>query len=160
MSEPDRPGSSPPLPHERRDRNERLLTDDQLPATVAQFKGLRRWLIVAGVWAVAATALAVFALIQANQEDEAGREEAAGELGRVQRQLNNRIDDLEQRIEGLPTSDDVSSLDDRLAKVEDDAAKSTQDVERLNNRVDDLEGRVDELEQAQETATTTTETAP
>jgi TolA-binding protein len=155
MGEPDRPGSSLPV-----GRSERLLSDDQLPATVSQFKSLRRWLIVAGVWAVAATAIAVFALIQANQEDEAGRQEAAGELGRVQRQLNNRIDGLEERIEGLPTSDDVASLDDRLSQAEDDASKATQDVERLNNRVDDLEGRVDELEQAPDTSTTPTETTP
>jgi predicted nuclease with TOPRIM domain len=157
MSAPDRPGAPPPV-----GRSERLLTDDQLPATVGQFKSLRRWLIVAGVWAVAATALAVFALVQANQEDEEGREQAAGELGRVQGQLNNRLDDLEQRIEGLPTSDDVSNLEDRLGQVEDDASRATQSVERLGNRLDDLEGRVDQLEQdvADSDTGTQTETAP
>jgi TolA-binding protein len=142
MSEPDRPGSQPPV-----GRSERLLTDDQLPATVGQVKSLRRWLIVAGVWAVAATALAVFALIQANQQDEEGREQAAGELGRVQSQLNNRIDDLEQQINGLPTSEDVSNLEDRLGQVEDDSSQAGQSAQRLGNRVDDLEGRVDQLEQ-------------
>jgi TolA-binding protein len=156
MSELDRPGAQPPV-----GRSERLLTDDQLPATVGQFKSLRRWLIVAGVWAVAATALAVFALVQANQEDEEGRQQAAGELGRVQSQLNNRIDDLEQRIEGLPTSDDVSNLDDRLAQAEDDTSKASQSVERLGNRMDDLEERMDQLEQEADSGTgTETETAP
>jgi archaellum component FlaC len=141
MSEPDRP-------------------DEQRPATVAQFKGLRRWLIVAGVWAVAATALAVFALIQANRADDEGREQAVGEVGRVQRQLNERIDEVERRVEGLPTSADLSALEDRLGQVEDDASRATQDVERLGNRIDDLEGRVDELEQEAGTNTTTTETTP
>jgi septal ring factor EnvC (AmiA/AmiB activator) len=156
MSEPDRPGAQPPA-----GRRERLLTDDQLPASVGQFKSLRRWLIVAGIWAVAATALAVFALIQANQQDDEGREQAAGELGLVQRQLDNRIDGLEQRIEGLPTSDDVSNLENRLGQVEDDASQATQDVERLGNRLDDLEGRVDQLEQAPAAKDgTDTETAP
>jgi septal ring factor EnvC (AmiA/AmiB activator) len=156
MNEPDRPGAQPPA-----GRRERLLTDDQLPASVGQFKSLRRWLIVAGVWAVAATALAVFALIQANQQDDEGREQAAGELGRVQRQLDNRIDGLEQRIEALPTSDDVSNLENRLGKVEDDASQATQDVERLGNRLDDLEGRVDELDQAPAAEDgTDTETSP
>ena len=134
--------------------------DEQRPATVAQFKGLRRWLIVAGVWAVAATALAVFALIQANRADDEGRDQAVGELGRVQRQLNERIDNLERRVEGLPTSADLSALEDRLGQVEDDASQATQDVERLSNRVDDLEGRVDELEQEAETTTAPTETTP
>lgn len=155
MTEPARPGSQPPP-----GRGERLLADDQLPATVAQFKSLRRWLIVAGVWAVAATALAVFALIQANQEDEAGREEAAGQIGRIERQLNDRIDDLEQRIEGLPSSENVANLEDRLGQVEDEASGAAQDVERLGNRVDDLESRVDRLEQSQADTNTETETAP
>jgi TolA-binding protein len=160
MNEPDRPRSQPPA-----GRSERLLTDDQLPATVGQFKSLRRWLIVAGVWALAATALAVFALIQANQEDEAGREQARGELGRVQEQLNDRIDGLEQQIEELPTSDDVSNLEDRLAQVEDDAAQASQSAQRLGNRVDDLEGRVDQLEQdvdnlSEQGTGTDTETTP
>jgi septal ring factor EnvC (AmiA/AmiB activator) len=142
MSEPDLPG-------------------EQRPATVAQFKSLRRWLIVAGVWAVAATALAVFALIQANRADDEGRKQAVGELGRVQRQLNERIDNLERRVESLPTSADLSALEDRLGQVEDDASQATQDVERLSNRVDDLEGRVDELEQEAAAETDTdTETAP
>ena len=135
--------------------------DEQRPATVAQLKGLRRWLIVAGVWAVAATALAVFALIQANRADDEGRDQAVGELGRVQRQLNERIDNLERRLEGLPTSADLSALEDRLGQVEDDASQAAQDVERLSNRVDDLEGRVDELEQEADAETDTdTETAP
>jgi predicted nuclease with TOPRIM domain len=121
--------------------------DDQRPATVSQFKGLRRWLIVAGVWAVAATALAVFALIQANRADDEGREQAVGELGRVQRQLNERIDELERRVDSLPTSADLTALEDRLGTVEDDASQATEDAERLGNRVDDLETRVDELEQ-------------
>ncbi len=160
MSEPDRPGSQPPVR-----RSERLLTDDQLPATVGQVKTLRRWLIVTGVWVVAATALAVFALIQANQEDDAGREQAAGELGRVQRQLNSRIDGLEDQIKGLPTSEDVSKLEDRLGQVEDDASQAAQSAQRLGNRVDDLEGRVDQLEQdvanlSDQGAGTGTETTP
>ena len=157
MSEPDRPGSQPPVR-----RSERLLTDDQLPATVGQVKSLRRWLIVAGVWAVAATALAVFALIQANQEDEEGRQQAAGELGRVQRDLNNRIDQLENQIDVLPSSDDISNLEDRLGQVEDDASQATQSAERLGNRLDDLEGRMDQLEQevADSGAGTQTETTP
>jgi hypothetical protein len=152
MNEPQRPG---PPPVERR---ERPLSEDELPASVAQFKSLRRWLIVAGVWAVAATALGVFALIQANEGEEAGREEATGRLGQVQRQLDSRIDDLNERVGALPTSDDVSNLDDRLGQVEDDLSKATEDIGRLNRRVDDLEGRVDELEQSAEATTTPTET--
>ena len=124
--------------------------EDDRPATYGELRSTRRWLAVAGVWAVAATALAVFALIEANKEDDTARTQAAGELGRVQRQLNDRIDGLESRIDDLPTSDDVSKLDDRLKQVEQGADATSTDIERLGNRLDDLESRVDELEQAQQ----------
>jgi len=134
--------------------------EDDRPATYGELRSTRRWLAVAAVWAVAATALAVFALIEANKDDdEAARTQAAGELGRVQRDLNNRIDDLESRIEELPTSDDVSKLDSRIKDIEDASDKTSTDIERLGNRLDDLETRVDELEQSSESQTNTT-TAP
>ena len=137
--------------------------EDDRPATLADIRSLRRWLAVAAIWAVAATALAVIALLEANEDDSADQTKAAGELGRVQRQLNSRIDDLESRIEDLPTSDDVSKLDGRLKAVEQDADKSRTAAEKLGGTVDDLEGRMDDLEsrvEELETADTGTETAP
>jgi septal ring factor EnvC (AmiA/AmiB activator) len=133
--------------------------EDDRPATYGELRSTRRWLAVAGVWAVAATAIAVFALIEANKDDDAARTQAAGELGRVQRQLNDRIDDLESRIDDLPTSDDLSKLDGRLKQVEQGADRTSTDIERLGNRLDDLEGRVDELEQSSQSQTET-ETTP
>jgi septal ring factor EnvC (AmiA/AmiB activator) len=133
--------------------------EDDRPATYGELRSTRRWLAVAGVWAVAATAIAVFALIEANKDDDTARTQAAGELGRVQRALNDRIDELESRIDDLPTSEDVSNLDDRLKQVEDGADRTGTDIERLGNRLDDLEGRVDELEQSSQRQTET-ETTP
>lgn len=133
--------------------------EDDRAATYGELRSTRRWLAVAGVWAVAATAIAVFALIEANKDDdEAARKQAAGELGRVQRQLNARIDELESRIEDLPSSDDVSKLDDRIKDIEDGADKTSTDIERLGNRLDDLESRVDDIEQSSESQTNTTTT--
>jgi TolA-binding protein len=120
--------------------------EDERPATLADIRSLRRWLAVAAVWAVAATALGVIALLEANKDDSADQTRAAGELGRVQSQLNSRIDDLESRIDELPTSDDVSKLDGRLKTVEDKVDKSTTATDRLASRVDDVEGRMDDLE--------------
>jgi TolA-binding protein len=120
--------------------------EDEQPATLADIRSLRRWLAVAAVWAVAATALGVIALLEANKDDTADQTRAAGELGRVQKQLNSRIDDLESRIDELPTSDDVSKLDGRLKTVEDKVDKNTTATNRLSSRVDDMEGRVDDME--------------
>ena len=148
--QPPRPGDVAPY------------VEDERPATVADLRSLRRWIAVAGIWAVAATALGVIALIEANKDDTADQTKAAGELGQVQRQLNSRMDDLESRIDDLPTSDDVAKLDGRLKAVENDADKSKAAADRLSSRVDDLEGQVDDLETRVEQLEQSggTETAP
>jgi chaperonin cofactor prefoldin len=139
--------------------------EDDRPATVADIRSLRNWLLVVAVWAVAATALGVIALIEANKDDDGTRGVSAGQLARVQRGLNARIDRLESRLATLPTSDDVSKLDGRLKAVERRADKAATNTERLGGqiddlggRVDDLETRVDELEQSQESQQGTTTT--
>ena len=98
--------------------------EDERPATLADIRSLRTWLLVTAVWAVAATALAVFALIEANRDDDETQTRVAGELGRVQRAQNARIDDLESRIDELPTADDISNLDGRIKDVEGHAMKT------------------------------------
>jgi len=130
--------------------------EDDRPATLGELRSTRRWLVAAAVWAVAATALAVFALIEAGKDDDAAQTQAASELGRVQRGLNNRIDKLESRIDDLPTSDDLSKLDGRLKDLEDASDNVGTDIDRLDDRLGDLEGRVDELEQSEQTQTETT----
>jgi methyl-accepting chemotaxis protein len=132
--------------------------EDERAATLADVRSLRRWLAVTAVWAVAATALGVFALIEASKEDDAARTQAAGELGRVQRALNDRIDDLESRIDELPSSDDLSRLDGRIQDIEDASDTAATNTERLGGRLDDVETRVDELEQ--EVEQQGTETTP
>jgi polyhydroxyalkanoate synthesis regulator phasin len=132
--------------------------EDDRPATLGDIRGLRRWLVVTAVWAVAATALGVIALIEANKDDEAGRTQSAADIARVQKDLNGRIDDLESRIGDLPTSDDVSKLDGRIKDLENKADRSSSDLDKLNGRVDDLEKRVDDLEQSSQTQTNTTTT--
>jgi septal ring factor EnvC (AmiA/AmiB activator) len=141
-------GDPPPAPY----------VDDDRPATVGDLRSLRRWLLVTAVWAIAATALGVIALIQANKSDEEGRTQAAGELGRVQKQLNDRIDDLEAQVDDLPTSDDLSNLDNRIKDVEKNTDGTGSDIDKLNGRLDDLEQRMDDLESASESQTNTTTT--
>jgi septal ring factor EnvC (AmiA/AmiB activator) len=143
-------GDPPPAPY----------VEDDRPATVGDLRGLRRWLLVAAVWAVAATALGVIALIQANdaKNDNEGRTQSAADLARVQRDLAGRIDDLKSQVDGLPTSDDLSKLDNRIKDVEKKVDGTGSDIDKLNGRVDDLEQRVDDLESSAETQTNTTTT--
>jgi septal ring factor EnvC (AmiA/AmiB activator) len=135
------------------------------PATTDDLRSLRRWLLVAGVWAAAATAIAVIALITANQDDteELGAR-TASQIGQVQRNLTERLDQIEQRLDDLAPAEDVTRLDNRLKKVEDAASKTTDRLDTIGDDVDDLKSRVDELEQSSSgtdtTDTDTTETTP
>ena len=144
--QPPRPGDVAPY------------VEDDRPATVGDLRSLRRWLLVTAVWAVAATALGVIALIQANKEDEAGKTQTAADIARVQKDVNSRLDDLEQRVDDLPTSDDLTKLDGRIKDVEKKADSTGSDIDKLNGRLDDLEQRVDDLESSNESQTNTTTT--
>ena len=64
--QPPRPGDVAPY------------VEDDRPATLGDLRSLRRWLAVTAVWAVAATALGVIALIEANKDDTADQTKAAG----------------------------------------------------------------------------------
>ena len=120
-------------------------------------RSLRRWLLVTGVWAVAATALAVIALITANRDDsdEIGAQ-TASQIGQVQRQLTERLDDIESRLDDLAPASDVTRRDNRLKKVENAATKESTRLDQTRDDVDDLQTRVDELEQAAESGADTT----
>jgi TolA-binding protein len=134
------PGDLPPDPN-------------ALPATKGDIRDLRRWLIVAGVWAAAASAIAIIALISGNDSNKnSGRTstDVSAQVARVQRALNKRIDDLDSKIQQLPTSDDVSKLDSRLKSTEDKSSQAATDAKDARTKVTDLETRVKNLEQSQQ----------
>jgi peptidoglycan hydrolase CwlO-like protein len=124
---------------------------DDAPATLGELRNLRRWLIVAGVWAVAASAIAIIALLTANDNSNKNSPRAVtgSQLSGVQRDLDERIDALEKKVKTLPTSDDLSKLDDRLKTAENRADNARDDVKATRGDVSDLKKRVDDLEQQQ-----------
>jgi DNA repair exonuclease SbcCD ATPase subunit len=116
-------------------------------ATREDLRSLRRWVIVAGVWAVAATAIALIALLDSSEGD--ARKEADAARNRAvatERKLDRRIDDLEERLEALPRSDDVSRLQQRLSKAETGATKAAADARSAESKLSDLEKRVQTVE--------------
>jgi predicted nuclease with TOPRIM domain len=117
---------------------------------------------VAGAWAVAATAIAVIALIVANDngdEDQSAR--TSSQITRLERELTQRIDDLDGRIDDLAAADDVARLDNRLKQVEETAGKHSDQLDELDGRLDDLESKVEAAEQTGSgTDTTDTTTTP
>jgi chromosome segregation ATPase len=110
--------------------------------------------IVAGVWAVAATAIALIALLDNSDDDAEEKAEAnAAKVAKSERDLDARIDKLEGQLEGLPQSEDVSKLEGRLATVERDAKKAAADAKSASGKVTDLEDRVKTLEDAADSDT-------
>jgi septal ring factor EnvC (AmiA/AmiB activator) len=110
---------------------------------------------VAGVWAVAATAVALIALLDddeaAQPRDDASR--VAADLAERQRSLDDRLGQLERRVRDSASGEDLQRLDRRLQELEDDvssasdaAADAGDAADALGNRVDDLESRIESLE--------------
>ena len=87
------------------------------PATQDDLRTLRRWVVVAGVWAVAATAVALIALL-----DDSGRaaERRANETGKriaaSEQRVEARLARLERRLAAAPTSAQVQQLRARWAR--------------------------------------------
>jgi septal ring factor EnvC (AmiA/AmiB activator) len=144
LSQPEPPrGPEPPLEP----------VDDAAPATVGELRSLRRWLVVAGVWAVAASAIAIIALLSANNNDQPKRSPGAvtgAQLTGVQRDLDQRIDALEKKAKSAPSSSDVSKLEDRLKTVEDRSDSTRSDLKAVRSDLDDLKKRVDDVEKQQQ----------
>ena len=156
-------GEAPPPPAAERGPPSRR---DDRPARAAELRGLRRWLLVAAVWATAATAIAVIALLAADKarddNTEAGRRSArtAGQINTAQRRLDARLDELERRLGQLPSAQELSDLSDTLKRAEAANGRTADKVDELTGSVDDLEARVESLEEAPADTAAQTETAP
>jgi chaperonin cofactor prefoldin len=146
------------------------------PATVEDVRGNRRWTIVALVWAVAASAIAVIALIQAGNNNDnnssttttsTGQTVSPKDLQDFQNQVNDRLDAFSRRLNDTASSGDVQKLDKRLSQVEDDLSKAQSDsgkqsdsITQLQSDVKDLQNRVDQLESQQSGGGGGTTTSP
>jgi TolA-binding protein len=135
-----------PQPHgETRD----TAASEAQSATRGELRALRRWTLVATVWAAAATAVAIVALV--DRGGEAGTDRSASlatQISRVQRVTDRRIDELESRLDDLARGEDVTKLDQRLREVEDDASRAASDAKAARDTATDLEQRVEDLERA------------
>lgn len=119
-----------------------------------QFRTLRRWLIVVGVWAVAATAIGVLAFIEArNAKDASDSRATQADIDQVRDRLRDDIDDLDAQVDSRATRAEVSALEPRIKKAQrdattarDEATKATDDTGELKPRVNELQTQVDTLE--------------
>jgi len=119
---------------------------DLQPATQSDVRSLRRWLLVTAVWAVAATAVALIALLTQDDTAEKESRSVSERVTRLERSLNSRLETIEEDTSSVAQREDVTKLAQRLSRVEDASAKAQRDARDLQSSVDDLETRVDELE--------------
>lgn len=122
------------------------------PATVEDVHGLRRWIWVAGIWAAAASVIALLALFAGDDDGSRGDRRDSARLEALQ----DRVDDLERETSAPQTDNDVDDLRSRVEEVEgdvsdvqgrvDDAGDAGRQVSELEGRVDELDARLDKLE--------------
>jgi predicted nucleic acid-binding Zn-ribbon protein len=106
--------------------------------------------LVAGVWAVAATAVALIALFDTSGDDASKTARNAADrtesLQRSQERLGERLDALDTRVGNLAPAGDVSKLENRLERAEKDASAAKKDATMATDNLTDLEDRVGTLE--------------
>lgn len=129
------------------------------PVTRGDLKGLRRWTLVAGIWAVAATAVALIALLDTSggeAEQTAGDanrrvgelEKRLDGLDRGVRGLSARTDDAESRLGGLAPLSDVTKLQTRVGRAEEGASAANNRSGNIRDTLRALGQRVTALEEA------------
>jgi hypothetical protein len=147
----DRPGPGPPA------------DGDESPATRGELRSLRRWLAVAGAWAVAATVVAVLAFLTASDDDDQRLAETSAQSRAVQRRVNSQVNELEQRLQAVPKANSVASLQSSITHLQRvvgrlrssigtndrDIGEVAASVRSLENTVSELETQVDEAAQSQ-----------
>ena len=163
---PTRPPDAPPY-----EREVAVAANDDYvwrEEVVDRLNSLRAAVVLLGILAVAALGVALWALLTQEEESDARRGASAAEV----RSLEQRVEDLEQDLDGAASRDEVSqlsdtveALDERVTTVEDrveaqgDRASSEQavedlqgDVQQLADAVEQLDQRVDEVEEQQATS--------
>lgn len=127
---------------------------EEVVATQGQVRSLRRWLVVAGVWAVAASAIGLIALFTAQADDEPRPDAASAED--VSR-LSDQVERLDGRVGALSDQqDDLSGqIDDNSRRLDDlegdlsagraQSRENADMIQALEDEATDLEQQVAEL---------------
>jgi len=147
-SSPQPPVNTPPGEEPARRRG--LIVED--------FRSVRRWLVLLGVLAVAASAVAAYALIQtgesADQERvnslESSLRDANTQLKRANRQRELEQIETERRLGSTSEESDVAKIDRRMQSIErnaiaavDAAADNGRALSRVGDRVAGVADRLD-----------------
>jgi hypothetical protein len=125
-------------------------------ALLDELRSLKRTLALVGVIAIVALGIALWALLDQQDDGESSGSGASSE--RVSR-LEDRVDTLEGDVEDAASDDSVSrlrqqqeDLSEQVDQLDEQASGSDaqESVDQLEQQVDELGQRVDDLEQQQQ----------
>lgn len=129
---------------------------DQQPATRGDLKPLRTWLIVAAVWAVAASAIGLLALFGGGDETKgSGGTADAAQVADLQRQVG----DLEKNVQQASSdasdaadtasslSSDIDSANSTAEGAQSTAQEAKSSAADASSSIGDLQSQVDSLQQ-------------
>ncbi|MDQ3721157.1 MAG: hypothetical protein M3350_10335 [Actinomycetota bacterium] len=120
------------------------MREDPGSLVVEDLRSVRRWLVVLGLIAVVAVGVAAFALLRANDS-----EEQSADRDRVvvlERQLKQRLAQVDRRLRGTSEESDVDKLERRVRRSgeESDVTKLDRRIRRVeSDLVDAVEGAAD-----------------
>ncbi|HEV2062091.1 MAG TPA: hypothetical protein VGR12_04495 [Solirubrobacteraceae bacterium] len=136
--------------------------DPERDALQDRIRSLTTALVLTALLALAGLGVALWALL-GEDDDEGGSRGASP--SRVSN-LEDRVDELESRIENRATNGDIQDLEQRIQEVEQQAQQAAeggdteqlqQSIETLDENVQQLDQRVEELEQQQQQGGAATE---
>ena len=141
-------------------RETEYVDDPEREALRDRIRSLTTALVLTALLATAALGVALYTLL-ADDEEENGRQGASP--ARVSN-VEDRVDELESRIEDRATNGDVEELEERLGAVEEEAEQAAEGgdttqlqdaIETLDQNVQELGDRVESLEQSDSGGATT-----
>ncbi len=157
---PPPPGGRDPLPREYA-----YVEGDPEPsrgAVLDELRALKRWLAVVGAIALAGLGISLYTLL--SEDEEQGTDRRGASPARVAA-LDDRVDELEDRVGDRATKNALAQLEERQAELEGqveqageaggDTEAVQQSIEQVSADVQALEQRVDELAAQQEQEGTT-----
>jgi phage shock protein A len=164
---PDEPPTRriPPTPPPGAPREREVVTEapaEPRTGLPEELRSLKRALVLVGVIAIAALGVALWALLESQDDSGDGRSGASSE--RVS-QLEDRVDELESDVEDAASDEAVSRLRDQQEELstrvdelseQSSGSDAEESVGQLEQQVEELGQRVDDLQQQVESGGTQT----
>ena len=104
--------------------------------------------MVAALWSVAATAIAVAAFLSVNDDDQRRIAESATQARRIQRQVDRELRQIETRQSSAPSAEVVKDLQGTVQDLQKLIARRDRQGQGFDRRMREISQRLATVEQA------------